>query len=161
MLTRCFTILLFSFLFAISGFSGPNFQLPIKNKNALSLLIKQAKLGGPKAQYLLGSYYMTKDPNKKNNYYNTIRWFKKALNSKYTPAGYSLGLYLLKQKNKKQYKIATQALLASSELGCPYSHYLLGIIFQQRAAEQGIDWAAYIQKEDEILNTEEIYLPKE
>ncbi|MCA9509040.1 MAG: hypothetical protein KC505_11515, partial [Myxococcales bacterium] len=119
----------------------------------------------PQAQYLLGTYYMTQVSNKYSRM-KTKFWFQKALENNYAPAGYSLGLYLLKQGPKKN-KQAIEILLVSAKLDCPFSQYLLGTLdssyssLQEQAQKQGIDWEAYIRHEDYILHMNSVFLEKE
>lgn len=162
-----FRVILFACCMAKISMASPNVPVSIaNNKKALSQLIRKASGGNAKAQYLLGTYYMTKNSKNNNNYNKTTNWLQKALENDYAPAGYSLGLVLLKQGPEQRDK-ATEILLTSAQLGDCYSQYLLGIldekhfIWQQHAEKQGINWAAYIKHESHILHMNEVFLEKE
>jgi TPR repeat protein len=157
--TRCFSTAKFS----------PEKMEQIPKKlflKARRTIILQAENGDTGSQFFLGKHYMALDSKINNNRQKTHYWLEKAINSGHQGAEFALGLYLLKQGEKK-HKKSKKYLASAAEAGEPFAQYLLSIFFEhglackkdaaeatkwrEKAESQGIDWGAYIRHEQSFM----------
>jgi TPR repeat protein len=153
-----FAVNSFAYSKNLSHFAAKKFKPSAAWKTSFANLSESAESGNIKAQYFLGRHYLELNPAIKNNRIRAKKWLKKAFTGGYAPAGFELSLSLINQGPKERAE-AVKLLESPALRDEPFSQYLLSDIYYQRArnlekeaGKQGIDWAAYIAHESNILN---------